>query len=100
MPSTRASALALVTGLLSLAVGAACASSGERVAADPARLYARGCALCHALRRPEKYPGEVWAANVRRYGARAGLTSREREAVLRYLRENASDAPGRAGSGS
>ncbi len=100
MSSSRASALALVTALLSLAVGAACASSGGRVATDPARLYARGCALCHALRRPEKHPGEVWAANMRRYGARAGLAPREREAVLRYLQENASDAPGRASSGS
>ncbi|HKB15078.1 MAG TPA: hypothetical protein VKF62_03385 [Planctomycetota bacterium] len=100
MAAPRSSALVLLAGLLSLAMASACASSGETAAVEPARLYARSCALCHPLRRPEAYPGAAWAANVRRYGARAGLSPRERETVLRYLQEHASDAPGRGASGS
>ena len=94
--------LALPLALLSLALASAlssgCATAGPSPGATaveaPARLYARGCALCHPLHRPGSFPGPVWTARVRRFGARAGLRGSEREALLRYLLENASDGPG------
>ena len=85
--------LALLAAFLS---SPGCASSPETATPDPAALYARRCSLCHAVRAPTSYPSAVWAANIQRYGARAGLTRTQRLIVLEYLRANASDAPSRA----
>ncbi|HET6201440.1 MAG TPA: hypothetical protein VFI25_01415 [Planctomycetota bacterium] len=91
--------LALLSLSLASGLSAGCASPGATAGAtavgDPARLYARGCALCHPLHRPGTFPGAVWTERVRRFGARGGLTRAECGAVLRYLLENASDAPSR-----
>jgi len=82
--------------LLALAPGCASPSRG----ADGAALYANRCSLCHTPYSPSDFPSGVWAANLKRYGPRAGLSERQRDLVLDYLRAHSSDASAFAAPGS
>ena len=75
---------ALAGPALALAL-AACAATGPAGPVDGEAVYRARCALCHPPWAPTDFaPGE-WPRYVRKYGARAGLTPAERDAVLAYL---------------
>lgn len=65
----------------------------ERVGKD---LYENRCTLCHALYDPGSYDMDTWDSQIRRFGAKAGLTKEERRFVRLYLDSHAPDGERRA----
>jgi hypothetical protein len=59
-------------------------------------LYENRCTLCHALYQPGSYEMETWDKQIRRFGAKAGLTKEERRFVRLYLDSHAPDGERRA----
>ena len=55
----------------------------DEVAAEPVgrQLYENRCTLCHGLYEPTSYPMAIWDRQIRRYGAKAGLSKEERRLV-------------------
>lgn len=68
--------------------GALDETAAERVGK---RLYENRCTLCHALYQPSSYDMETWDSQIRRFGAKAGLTKEERRFVRLYLDSHAPD---------
>jgi len=62
-----------------------------RAAAIGHTLYRRRCALCHTPFEPSQYAMAAWDGQLRKYGARAGLTREERRFVRLYLDSHAPD---------
>jgi hypothetical protein len=60
------------------------------------RLYENRCTLCHAMYQPSSYEMETWDSQIRRFGAKAGLTKEERRFVRLYLDSHAPDGERRA----
>lgn len=54
-------------------------------------LYENRCTLCHAMYQPSSYNMDTWDTQIRRYGAKAGLTKQERTFVRLYLDSHAPD---------
>ena len=91
----RASLLALA--LAALVVASACAGSAparNEAAPDAARLYRTKCTACHRAYEPGSRRAEEWTAVLDRMAPKAKLTPAQREALLTWLRAQASDAPG------
>ncbi len=54
-------------------------------------LYENHCTLCHAMFQPSSYGMTTWDKQIRRYGAKAGLTKEQRTFVRLYLDSHAPD---------
>ena len=63
-------------------------------------LYWQRCGLCHTPYEPAGYPMASWDGQIRKYGARAGLTLEQRKFVRLYLDSHAPDGERRRRLGS
>jgi len=53
------------------------------------KFYRSNCSICHRLYSPDMYSYQKLEHYVKKYGR--GLTSREREVLLEYLKENSKE---------